>query len=114
MRRVLVNRGYQEAITYSFVSHTLQSRLFPEDESIALLNAISSDMERMRLSLWPGLLTALRHNLNRQQERVRLFETGKVFICKDEIQQSPVIAGLSYGKVAPEQWDEQYENSGFP
>ena len=60
-----------------------------------------------------GLLTALRHNLNRQQERVRLFETGKVFICKDEIQQSPVIGGLSYGKVAPEQWDEQYENSGF-
>ena len=113
MRRVLVNRGYQEAITYSFVSHTLQSRLFPEVESVALLNAISSDMERMRLSLWPGLLTALRHNLNRQQERVRLFETGKVFICKDEIQQSPVIGGLSYGKVAPEQWDEQYENSGF-
>ena len=113
MRRAMVNRGYQEAITYSFVSHTLQSRLFPEVESIALLNAISSDMERMRLSLWPGLLTALRHNLNRQQERVRLFETGKVFSGKDVIQQSPVIGGLSYGKVAPEQWNEQYENSDF-
>ena len=113
MRRALVNRGYQEAITYSFVSHTLQSRLFPEDESIALLNAISSDMERMRLSLWPGLLTALRHNLNRQQERVRLFETGKIFNVGDEIQQSPVIGGLSYGNVAPEQWNDRNGSADF-
>ena len=113
MRRVLVNRGYQEAITYSFVSHTLQSGLFPEDESIALLNAISGDMDRMRLSLWPGLLTALRHNLNRQQERVRLFETGKVFSCKDEIQQTPAIGGLSYGNVVPEQWADRNGSADF-
>lgn len=33
-------------------------------------------MSVMRPSLWPGLLLALRHNLNRQQERVRVFETG--------------------------------------
>ena len=113
MRRVLVNRGYQEAVTYSFVSHTLQSRLFPEVESIVLLNAISSDMERMRLSLWPGLLTALQHNLNRQQERVRLFETGKIFSSNGEIQQSLVIGGVSYGKVEPEQWDSRDESADF-
>ena len=113
MRRVLVNRGYQEAVTYSFVSHTLQSRLFPEVESIVLLNAISSDMERMRLSLWPGLLTALQHNLNRQQERVRLFETGKIFSSNGEIQQSLVIGGVSYGKVEPEQWDSRAESADF-
>ena len=113
MRRVLVNRGYQEAVTYSFVSHTLQSRLFPEVESIVLLNAISTDMERMRLSLWPGLLTALQHNLNRQQERVRLFETGKIFSSNGEIQQSLVIAGVSYGKVEPEQWDSRAESADF-
>ena len=113
MRRVLVNRGYQEAVTYSFVSHTLQSRLFPEVESIVLLNAISTDMERMRLSLWPGLLTALQHNLNRQQERVRLFETGKIFSSNGEIQQSLVIGGVSYGKVEPEQWDSRAESADF-
>ena len=113
MRQALVQRGYQEAITYSFVSHTLQSRLFPDADSIALLNAISGDMERMRLSLWPGLLTALRYNLNRQQERARLFETGKVFSRNGEIKQAPVIGGLSYGRVAPEQWDNPYESGGF-
>ena len=113
LRRTLVDRGYQEAITYSFVSHALQSRLFPDTDSIALLNAISGDMERMRLSLWPGLLTALRYNLNRQQERVRLFETGKVFSRNGEIKQAPAIGGLSYGRVAPEQWDNPYDYGGF-
>ena len=113
LRRTLVNRGYQEAITYSFVSHTLQSRLFPDTDSIALLNAISGDMERMRVSLWPGLLTALRYNLNRQQERARLFETGKVFSRNGEIKQAPAIGGLSYGRVAPEQWDNPYEDGSF-
>ena len=113
MRQVLVQRGYQEAITYSFVSHTLQSRLFPDADGIALLNAISGDMERMRLSLWPGLLTALRYNLNRQQERARLFETGKVFSRNGEIKQAPAIGGLSYGSVAPEQWDNPYGSGGF-
>ena len=113
MRQVLVQRGYQEAITYSFVNHALQSRLFPDTDSIALVNAISSDMERMRLSLWPGLLTALRYNLNRQQERVRLFETGKVFSRNGEIQQLQVIGGLSYGKVAREQWDNPYGSGNF-
>ena len=104
LRQALVERGYQEAITYSFVSADLQSLLFPETESIALLNAISTDMERMRVSLWPGLLTGLRRNLNRQQQRVRLFETGKVFTRTDKIQQVRMVGGLSYGSVMPQQW----------
>ena len=104
MRQTLAGRGYFEAITYSFVSHELQSRLFPEQPGISLLNAISSDMERMRVSLWPGLLGALRHNLNRQQERVRLFETGKVFVGNGELRQTSVIAGLSHGSAQPEHW----------
>ena len=113
MRLALVNRGYQEAITYSFVSHDLQSRLFPEQAGITLLNAISADMERMRVSLWPGLLTALRHNLNRRQERVRLFESGKVFSSNGDIRQSPAIGGLSYGAAEPEQWDRRSATGDF-
>ena len=113
MRLALVNRGYQEAITYSFVSHDLQSRLFPEQAGISLLNAISADMERMRISLWPGLLTALRHNLNRRHERVRLFESGKVFDSNGDIRQSPAIGGLSYGAAEPEQWDRRSATGDF-
>ena len=113
MRRALVSRGYQEAITYSFVSHELQSRLFPDAAGIALLNAISADMERMRVSLWPGLLGALRHNLNRRQSRVRLFETGKVFCSNGAIRQSAALGGLSYGAPEPEQWDRRSAAADF-
>ena len=113
MRLALVGRGYQEAITYSFVGHDLQSRLFPEQAGISLLNAISPDLERMRVSLWPGLLTALRHNLNRRQERVRLFESGKVFSGNGEIRQAPAIGGLSYGAAEPGQWGRHDATGDF-
>ena len=112
-RVALVNRGYQEAITYSFVSHALQSLLFPDAAGMRLLNAISADMERMRISLWPGLLTALQHNLNRRQTRVRLFETGKVFRSNGELRQTLAIGGLSCGPAAPEQWGQRNVNGDF-
>src|SRR5699024_4980384 len=66
--QVLINRGYQEAITYSFVDPKLQQWLDPKRASIALANPISADMAVMRTTLWPGLIQALRHNLHRQQE----------------------------------------------
>jgi phenylalanyl-tRNA synthetase beta chain len=59
----------------------------------------------MRSSLWPGLIQALQHNLNRQQLRVRLFEIGMVFNrMQSDIEQHMVLAGLAYGPALPEQW----------
>ena len=58
-------------------------------------------------------MTALRHNLNRRQERVRLFESGKVFGSNGDIRQSPAIGGLSYGAAEPEQWDRRSAAGDF-
>ena len=112
-RTALVNRGYQEAITYSFVSHELQSLLFPDAQGVSLLNAISADMERMRLSLWPGLLTALLHNLNRQHTRVRLFETGKIFNTNGDLRQTPALGGLCCGAAQPVQWGQRNTDGDY-
>ena len=76
---MLAARGYSEVITYSFVDPSIQSKMMPAVTPVSLINPISSDMSVMRLTLLAGLLTALRHNLNRQQERIRLFEAGLVF-----------------------------------
>ena len=104
LKRVLVERGYREAITYSFVDATLQSWL-DEHEAIPLANPISSDMTVMRTSLWPGLVQAMLHNTNRQQPDVRLFECGMVFTKDDgELRQPTRIAGLVTGVAAPVQW----------
>ena len=76
---VLVEQGFYQAITYSFVSPDLQDILDPEQETLKLANPISTDMSAMRTRLLPGLLQALQYNVNRQQLRVKLFETGLCF-----------------------------------
>ncbi len=104
-RQVLVDRGYYEAITYSFIDPALASQLAPGVESVRLANPISADMAVMRPSLWPGLLQTLRHNLARQQERVRVFESGLRFRrVEGELQQQPMLAGAVVGTVHGEQW----------
>jgi len=103
--RALIDRGYQEVVTYSFVDDRLQAPLFPGVESIRLNNPISSEMSHMRVSLWPGVLSVLKQNLSRQQDRVRVFESGLRFCMdKGEIVQVGSLAGLIAGPRWPEQW----------
>ncbi len=104
-KQLLVHRGYQEAITYSFVAPELAQVLTPNAEPIKLSNPISADMSDMRASIWPGLIQTLKHNLARQQSRIRLFESGLTFARVDgELQQVPRLAGLVYGEAKAEQW----------
>jgi phenylalanyl-tRNA synthetase beta chain len=105
LRRLLVARGYQEAITYSFIDPKLFELFNPGVEPLMLANPISADMAAMRSSLWPGLVKALEHNLNRQQPRVRLFESGLRFVGQLEgLQQEPMLAGVLCGARLPESW----------
>ncbi|MDH3390049.1 MAG: phenylalanine--tRNA ligase subunit beta, partial [Gammaproteobacteria bacterium] len=98
IRDVMVERGYYEAVTYSFVSPELQAILDPDQATLALSNPISADMSVMRSRLLPGLVQALKHNLNRQQSRVRLFETGLCFLPGAEgLEQARHIAGVITG-----------------
>lgn len=114
LRKQLVARGYQEAITYSFIEPKLSALFDPEHEPVILRNPISADMAAMRTSLMPGLVNVLRHNLNRQQERVRLFESGLRFVGGLEVLvQEPVLAGLIYGSRLPEAWANQAESVDF-
>ncbi|MEN5033682.1 phenylalanine--tRNA ligase subunit beta [Pseudomonas sp. TWI929] len=105
LRRLLVARGYQEAITYSFIDPKLFELFSPGVEPLLLANPISSDMAAMRASLWPGLVKALQHNLNRQQDRVRMFESGLRFVGQlGDLKQQPMIAGVVTGSRLPEGW----------
>jgi phenylalanyl-tRNA synthetase beta chain len=101
----LLGRGYQEVVTYSFVDPETQATLFPGEESLPLANPISSELSRMRVSLWPGLIGVLRRNLSRRQPRVRIFESGLRFIFEDnEFKQLMTVSGLIAGERLPEQW----------
>ncbi|MBT8419424.1 MAG: phenylalanine--tRNA ligase subunit beta, partial [Gammaproteobacteria bacterium] len=106
MRQVLVERGYREAITYSFVDPDIVSLIDPDAPSLALQNPISSEMVVMRTTLLPGLLQAVVHNLRRQQSRVRLFESGLVFNSQHDGEpvQERVLGAVATGSVFAEQW----------
>lgn len=114
LRRLLVARGYQEAITYSFIDPKLFELFTPGVEPLQLANPISADMAAMRSSLWPGLVKALQHNLNRQQSRVRLFESGLRFVGQLEgLQQEAMLAGVITGSRQPEGWANSRDSVDF-
>ncbi len=114
LRNQLIARGYQEAITYSFIEPKVSSLFDPEVSPVVLRNPISADMAAMRTSLMPGLVSVLRNNLNRQQNRVRLFESGLRFVpSADGLKQEAMLAGLIYGSRAPESWSNAAELVDF-
>lgn len=114
LRRLLVARGYQEAITYSFIDPKMFELFSPGETPLQLANPISADMAAMRASLWPGLVKALQYNLNRQQSRVRLFEGGLRFVGQLQgLKQEPVLAGVATGSRLPEGWANGREAVDF-
>ena len=117
LRTVLVDRGYQEAITYSFVDPKVQQQLFPQQQALVLPNPISADMSAMRLNLWPGLLQTVQYNQNRQQSRIRLFEYGLKFIpdaqAEGGVRQIPVLGGVIIGSMHNEHWNMENRAADF-
>jgi phenylalanyl-tRNA synthetase beta chain len=102
LRQKVVDLDYQEVITYSFVDPAWEAALDANASPLLLANPIASQLSAMRTTLWGGMLETLRHNLNRQQERVRIFELGRVYASLAE--QPMKLGGLAYGDVQPEQW----------
>ena len=105
MSRALCDKGYQEIVAYSFIDKKIQQLLDPAQTPKELLNPITAEMSVMRTSLWPGLLNTLLYNQNRQQNRMKMFETGLRFITVDDmLQQQNVLSGLIAGDILPLQW----------
>lgn len=113
----MVNRGYQEAITYSFVDPKHQALMFDNAETLILPHPISVDMSSMRVSLWPGLAGAVAHNQKRQQAVLAFVETGLRFIpdasAENGVRQEAVISGIRSGKAHSEHWSETDRATDF-
>ncbi|OCA81778.1 MULTISPECIES: phenylalanine--tRNA ligase subunit beta [unclassified Bacillus (in: firmicutes)] len=81
VRRYLEEAGLMQNITYSLTSaekatmYTLEQR-----ESIRLAMPMSEERSTLRMSLIPGLLDVLKHNVARQNENMAVYETGAIFL----------------------------------
>ena len=114
VRRALAQLGYQETINFSFVEERWESELAGNADPIRLLNPIASQMSVMRSSLLGSLVAALKFNLDRRADRVRLFEVGRVFRKDASVTDSDTsvagfdqpmrVAGLCFGAVDVLQW----------
>jgi phenylalanyl-tRNA synthetase beta chain len=117
LRDELVSRGYQEAITYSFVDPKVQQLLHPQSDALILPHPISVEMSAMRVSLITGLINSVVYNQNRQQNRIRLFEHGLKFIKDDSaengVSQVPVLGGIVYGNTHNEHWAIESKPADF-
>jgi phenylalanyl-tRNA synthetase beta chain len=103
----LAYRGYRETISYSFVDPIFQQQLFPDVETMRLLNPISPELSEMRVSLWPGLLSSLLYNQNRQQNTIRCFESGVVFHKQDgRLLEKTMFGGVMSGEQGLLNWCE--------
>ncbi len=114
LRRVFTARGYNEAVSFSFIAPELHELFDSVREPVALANPIASDLSVMRTSLLPGLVKTVNYNLNRQQSRVRLFETGLTFVKEGgKLTQEPMLAAIITGDRYPEGWQAKAEPVDF-
>ncbi len=117
VKTLLNDKGYQEVITYSFVDPKVQQLIHAGEEALILPSPISSEMSAMRLSLWTGLLGTVVYNQNRQQSRVRIFESGLRFVPDTNaplgIRQDVMLAGAICGNRYEEHWTLAKETVDF-
>ena len=110
LKRSLIERDWQEVITFTFVSSAIEALLasdVPDSTRapIRVLNPIAAHLDVMRTTLLPGLLETLRTNVSRKAPRVRIFEAGRVFRHADPGYAQPLrIGGLAYGDAMRAQW----------
>ncbi|MFV2089832.1 MAG: phenylalanine--tRNA ligase subunit beta, partial [Pseudomonadales bacterium] len=104
LKQQMVDLGYQEVITYSFIDPRLQDLLAPGVEAQILANPMSAEQSVMRTNLFPGLLDAVRANVTRQQDGVRLFELGQCFLPGNPVNQQMMLGFVIWGRRHSENW----------
>jgi phenylalanyl-tRNA synthetase beta chain len=108
-RDILVECGFQEVISYSLISKERLSKisLYPQPvDPLRVANPMSKEQEYLRTSLRPSLLNFLSSNQKHEQEGIRLFEIGKVYLPKegDLPEEREMLMGVLSGPRAKHSW----------
>jgi phenylalanyl-tRNA synthetase beta chain len=123
LKHRVADRDYQEVVNFSFAPEAMELTLRPDQTPIKLLNPIAEQLNVMRTSLWPSLLSTLQYNLNRKAGRVRIFEAGRIFekhpgqlagpLQVAGVHQPMKLALLAYGSAEDEQWGQTSRGVDF-
>ena len=100
MEDLLAGAGLNQVITYSFGDDKWPDTLrLAEDDArrrmVPVSNPLSLDQAVMRTMLLPGLLETARRNVSVREERVHVFEVGKVFLpTRAQLPDEPLRVGI--------------------
>ena len=106
-QRAIANKGYLEAITWSFTDFNIDKQFSIEDKPIDILNPISSDLNVLRRSILSNLSIYLKKNQDRGYEDMSLFEVGPIFHGKNPGEQEIIAGGLKSGSINKKSWVEK-------
>ncbi len=98
--------GYDEIITYSFISPTYYDKIRwtaddPRRQSFKILNPLGEDTSIMRTTTLPSMLEILTRNYNFRNKAAKLYEVGRIYLTggKDGLAQEPKVLTLgAYGE----------------
>ena len=105
-KRIIANRGYLETITWSFFSsnHASSDNI---SNLVKIKNPISSDLDTMRNSIVPNLVSAISMNISKLYNHGKLFEVGPQFFGAEESMQDMVATGIQFGNAYSEIWSNE-------
>jgi phenylalanyl-tRNA synthetase beta chain len=120
IRNMMVGYGFQELVTYSYISLDSLSKLTPDSRKpdvmpMRLMNPMSADYEYMRTSLRPNLLSALAINKAFSEEGLQFFELGKVYLPRegDLPNEIDMLCGVIAGRRGERWWQGEGESVDF-
>ena len=103
-KRTLANRDMAEAVTYSFLSSQHAILFGGDKDELKLMNPISSDLDEMRPSIIPNLISSALKNSNMGNPDVAIFEVGPQYTGASAEGQQVVAAGIRTGQTAERHW----------
>ena len=111
----LIAKGFNEVISYSFISNEDHLMFGEEAKMLEVKNPISQNMNIMRTNLVSGLINTFIHNLNHGQESQRLFEIGNTFNLKNskEIIEKKTLSGILNINAQKDNWKEKPRDTSF-
>tara|TARA_B110000116_G_scaffold261438_1_gene265666 strand:+ start:332 stop:2734 length:2403 start_codon:yes stop_codon:yes gene_type:complete len=105
-KRLIANRGYLETVTYSFMDGE-KADFITNNSSVKITNPISSDLNTMRPSIFPNLLSTINSNISRLYMSGKLFEVGPIFKGLGDDDQIMLASGIQYGLSNPSSWNNE-------
>ncbi len=108
----LIGIGFNEIINNSICSPGTNEKF--KKEPVKLINPQGIELSNLRNSLIPNTLESIKHNYNRQNRSLKLFEIGNIYFLEDEnyIENKRLNIAVT-GEIFKENWISKYSKNNF-